>query len=251
MTGSRRRGRQARGSGSSEMDPAGRRLIVNADDFGRSHSINRGVARAHEHGIVTSASLMVRWPAAAEAAAYAREHPHLSVGLHVDLGEWVYRDGSWAAVYEVVPEDRAAIQAELASQLSAYRSLVGRNPTHLDSHQHVHRSEPFRSVLVELADELAIPLRDVTPHIGYCSDFHGQSGKGEPVLDGISVARLVDIIRSLPPGDTELGCHPGEEGDLESVYRHERAAEVDALCAPEVRAALIAEGVQLVAFGAV
>ena len=66
-------------------------LIVNADDFGQSAGVNRGVAMAHEQGIVTSASLMVRWPAATGAAAFGRAHPGLSVGLHVDLGEWARR----------------------------------------------------------------------------------------------------------------------------------------------------------------
>src|SRR5215210_6058372 len=98
--------------------PPDRFLIVNADDFGQSPGVNRGVIAAHERGIVTSASLMVRWPAAAEAAAYARARPGLSVGLHVDLGEWVYRDGAWAARYEVArADDRAAVAAELARQL--------------------------------------------------------------------------------------------------------------------------------------
>ncbi|MGA2658858.1 MAG: ChbG/HpnK family deacetylase, partial [Verrucomicrobiota bacterium] len=55
-----------------------RGLIVNADDFGLDPGVNRGIIKSHEYGIVTSASLMVRWPAAAEAAAYAREHPELS-----------------------------------------------------------------------------------------------------------------------------------------------------------------------------
>ena len=75
-----------------------RTLVVNADDFGRSAAINRGVMRAHERGIVTSATLMVRWPAAAPAAELARAS-ELSVGLHLDLGEWEYRDGEWRAVY--------------------------------------------------------------------------------------------------------------------------------------------------------
>ena len=65
-----------------------RYLIVNADDFGQSRGINRGITEAHEQGIVTSASLMVRWPAAPEAAAYARSHGSLSLGLHFDFGEW-------------------------------------------------------------------------------------------------------------------------------------------------------------------
>src|SRR5919112_5422834 len=155
--------------------PAERYLIVNADDFGRSPGVNRGTAEAHERGIVTSASLMVRWPAAAEAAAYVREYPDLGLGLHLDLGEWAYRDGNWVPVYEVAPaDDAAAVAEEVAHQLAAFRRLVGRDPTHIDSHQHVHRWESARSVLVEVARELAVPLRDCSPKFRYCGDFYGQ-----------------------------------------------------------------------------
>ena len=70
-------------------------LVVNADDFGRSPGVNAGIADTHERGIVTSTSLMVRWPAAEQAAAYARQTPTLAVGLHADLGEWARRDGAW------------------------------------------------------------------------------------------------------------------------------------------------------------
>src|SRR5688572_12086849 len=66
------------------MSPA-RRLIVNADDFGRSHSINLAVVRAHREGVLTSASLMVCGEAAGEAIELARQNPRLGVGLHVSL----------------------------------------------------------------------------------------------------------------------------------------------------------------------
>ena len=82
------------------MDTGTRSLIVNADDFGRSREINSGVIKAREHGILTSASLMVRWPAATEAAAYGRDNSGFSLGLHVDLGEWAFGDGEWFPVYE-------------------------------------------------------------------------------------------------------------------------------------------------------
>jgi hopanoid biosynthesis associated protein HpnK len=62
-----------------------RRLIVNADDFGRSHSINEAVLRAHRSGILTTASLMVNEPSAAEAVEMARDNPNLGVGLHLTL----------------------------------------------------------------------------------------------------------------------------------------------------------------------
>src|SRR3989454_6010621 len=96
-----------------------RYLIVNADDFGQSPGVNRGIIDAHEHGIVTSASLMVRWPAAAEAAAYSRDRPNFSVGLHVDLAEWAYRDENWVPLYEVVSvDDPIAVSDEVSRQLA-------------------------------------------------------------------------------------------------------------------------------------
>lgn len=121
---------------------------MNADDFGRSPGINQGIIRSHENGIVTSASLMVGWRAAAEAAAYARRRPVLSAGLHLDLCEWSHLSGAWQKVYEVVPLNNfEAVAKEIARQLAEFRKWMGQEPTHLDSHQHVHRAEPVLGVL--------------------------------------------------------------------------------------------------------
>src|SRR4051812_5845914 len=123
-------------------------LIVNADDFGLTPAVNRGVATAHECGVVTSASLMVRGSAAIAAGEYARAHPDLAVGLHVDLAEWSFVDDQWRADYQVVDtRDADAVDAEVERQLAAFRELVQRAPSHLDSHQHVHREEPIASLL--------------------------------------------------------------------------------------------------------
>ena len=62
-----------------------RYVIVNADDFGSSEGINRGIIEAHETGIVTSASLMVNAPATEAAVELARDHQALSLGLHVNF----------------------------------------------------------------------------------------------------------------------------------------------------------------------
>src|SRR3569623_552845 len=105
-------------------------LIVNADDRGLSPGINRGFIECHQNGIVSSASLMVRYPAAAEAAELARQHPSLSVGLHLDLGEWEYKD-EWVPKYQVVDEsDAAAVLKEVTAQLEKFEELTGRGPTH-------------------------------------------------------------------------------------------------------------------------
>ena len=62
-----------------------RRLIVNADDFGRSRSVNEAVVRAHREGILTTASLMVNEPGFDEAVKLAKENPRLGAGLHLTL----------------------------------------------------------------------------------------------------------------------------------------------------------------------
>ena len=223
-------------------------LIVNADDFGRSPGVNKGVIQAHEHGVVTSATLMVRWPAAIEAAAYARRSS-LSVGLHVDLGEWIYRDGEWQPRYEVLSEpSEDAVAEEIGRQLERFEALMGRPPTHLDSHQHVHRREPIRTALIEMALKLAVPLRHYTPYVRYRGDFYGQTAEGAPLPDAISVEKLINILKTLPPGYTELGCHPGEGEDLDSIYCGERAVELRVLCDPRVRVAIKAIGIELRSF---
>ena len=177
-----------------------RSLIVNADDFGLSPGVNRGIIAAHEHGIVTSASLMVRWPRAAEAAAYSHAHPHFSLGLHVDLGEWAYRDETWVPLYEVTRlGDTAAVATEVSRQLAAFQRLVGKDPTHIDSHQHVHRNDPVRSVAIEIARTLRVPLRHCSRGIHYCGSFYGQTAEGLPFPAGISVDGLIKILAALPP----------------------------------------------------
>lgn len=223
-------------------------LIVNADDFGRSREINRGVALAHDRGIVTSASAMVRWPAADEAANLAAERPNLGVGLHVDLSEWVYQNGEWRAVYEVVPEDPAAVTAETEAQVARFEALFGRAPTHLDSHQHAHRREPARSALLSCGRTLGIPVRACAPGIEYRGDFYGQAERGEPLPEAISVDSLLRLLESLPAGVTELSCHPSVEGASESSYARERPQELETLCDPRVRAAIEAEGIELRSF---
>lgn len=226
-----------------------RHLIVNADDFGRSPGINRGIIHAHEAGILTSASLMVRWPAAAEAAAYACKAPRLSVGLHLDLGEWTVVNGSWKMVYEVVaPEDAAGIAAEIQRQLETFRRIMGCDPTHFDSHQHVHRAEPIRSLLLAEARRLKRVVRDLSPTVRYCGDFYGQEKHCESYPEWISPAALIRICRGLKPGYTEMGCHPGDGADFDSIYAAERTIECASLCDASVQDVIRSEGIRLVSF---
>ena len=228
-----------------------RQLIVNADDFGLSDGVNAGIVRAHSDGIVTSTSLMVRQPAAAAAAALARQHPGLGVGLHVDLGEWCYVNGGWEAVYQRVDiNDHDEVEREIDAQLVEFESLLGRRPTHVDSHQHVHRREPARTLLIERAARLGVPLRHDSPNVRYEGGFYGQDDIGEPLPELVSVAHLIEILRSLPSGLTELACHPAGAIDLPfaTAYSNERLLELSTLCNPRIRSCVDSQTIQLIDF---
>ena len=225
-------------------------LIINADDLGRSEGIIRGVAKAFDEGIVTSAGLMVRWPAAAEAAVDAREHQAFSVGLHFDLSECYYRDG-WRLIYRVVPDGlEETIEQDVEWQLNEFLRRLGHPPTHLDSHQHVHRQEPTRSVLTAAGTRLGIPVRMCSPRVQYCGDFYGQARTGEPHPEAITIDFLLALIAAQSDGITELGCHPAIRPEEGSRYAEERPRELAVLCDPQARHAIDAAGFRLISFAA-
>jgi hypothetical protein len=228
---------------------APRRLIVNADDFGQSAGINDGIIRSYVLGVVTSASLMVRWPSAPAAAAYARAEPVLSVGLHLDLGEWIYGDRGWVPLYQVVPlDDPAAIREEVLRQLETFQLLMRSDPTHIDSHQHVHGRALVRDVVAEIGNRLGIPVRHGSTRIKHLGEFYGQGPKGSVLNGAITVDRLIALLGALADGTTEMSCHPGLRCDAYGMYVADREEEVHVLCDPRIRAAIEAERIELISF---
>jgi predicted glycoside hydrolase/deacetylase ChbG (UPF0249 family) len=215
-----------------------RNLIVNADDFGASAGVNRGILECHRNGIVTSTSLMVTGRAAAEAVAMSRDCPGLSLGLHWDV---VGEDER-----EFDDEDLAAVRDEFSRQLDAFERLVGRLPTHLDSHRHYHRKPHLRPLFGEFAAGLEVPLRGEAP-VRYVSHFYAQWEWKVTNLEYVGVPFLEKMLREeAGEGWTEFSCHPGYlESDYQSVYDREREVEVRTLTDPRIRAAVERLGIQL------
>jgi chitin disaccharide deacetylase len=204
-------------------------LIVNADDFGLSAGINRGIVEAHRAGILTSTSLMVNRRAAEEAAALARDCPGLSVGLHLEL------------------TDPARVAEEVEGQLERFRYLVGAAPTHVDSHHDAHLDAgAVRHVLAHAA-RIAAPVRG---HSGIrrISKFYGR-WDGETHPEQIGVARLLQLVdEGVGECVNELICHPGYAEDLSSSYAAEREVELGTLCDDRVRQGILARGIRLIGF---
>lgn len=229
------------------MEP--RCLIVNADDLGLSTAVNDGIFIAHQRGIVTSATLMVRQGAATSAAAALPEFPGLGVGLHLDFGQWDYAAGERMQAnvrFGSGVKSAAELEAECRAQLELFRRLLGRDPTHVDSHHHFHFAEPAATVAAGLADQIGVPLRG--REVRYEGAFYGQSAKGESDPDRIEAESLATLIKSLPAGWTEIGCHPAAASVPHSSYGSERMVELRTLCDPSVRLAVERAGVTLRSF---
>lgn len=249
-----------------------RRLIVNADDFGRSAGVDRGIVRAHREGIVTSTTLMANAPGAEHAASLARATPTLEVGVHLVLTyarplidparipSLVRADGSFGRPSELLRRkiDRDEALGEYRAQFTRARELLGHQPTHVDTHHWVHDEPGLSWAVCELARETGAAARSHTP-----SQRDEYRAKGVRTPDHfvrefqhpghIDVAALVAVLTRLEDGVTELMCHPGEpDPDLvaSSAYALERPIELATLTDPRVRGALEHQDIQLVTFEA-
>ncbi len=245
-------------------------LIVNADDLGRTPGINAGIFEAHARGILTSATLMVGYPAAVGAAREAAEHPGFGVGLHVALtgGRPLLPATSVPSLVDdegrlprwpddLEGADPAEILAEARAQLERFRELTGREPTHLDSHHHSHRRPAVCDALITVAGEAGgVPVRNAGPEVAARLAAAGVKTPDAFVESffgpGASWRHLAEVLGGLGPGVTEVMCHPAQVDDelrRGSTYAEERQAELQALTRPEARHMVEAEGIRLVHFG--
>ncbi len=249
-----------------------KRLIVNADDFGRTPGVNTGTLEAHLRGIVTSATVMILERAAAEGIRQARrDAPRLSLGLHCVLTGGgppaSHRDalptlapsGRFVRNAEALPAvlDPDEVRAELSAQIALFEEAAGRPPAHLDSHHHSALHPAVEPVFAEVAARRGLPVRAATDEAR--STLRGRGLRVPDAFfdgfyaEGATAENLRRIVASLPDGTSELMCHPGHP-DREliagSSYARERAREVELLRDPVIRDFLRDEGVELVAFGA-
>lgn len=211
------------------------RLIVNADDFGLTAGVSDGIVEAYVRGIVTSTSLMVDAPAAEHAVGLAAEHRGLSIGLH-------FVDDSPAL------DDPGHAAREYARQLERFHALMGREPTHVDSHHHVHVTRmPMFTPLVE---PLGVPLRG-DGRVRYLGAFFAHPQRGVVDHDRIREPFLLRLLGEISPDEAfvELGCHPGRvTEELHSSYAGEREIELATLTGPDLAARIEALGLTLASY---
>lgn len=210
---------------------AKRRLIVNADDFGRSHDINQAVIRAHREGILTAASLMVNESAADEAAALARENPNLGVGLHLSLvcgrsalppsaipnlvnaqSEFSNDPVAAGCRYFFSTPCRTQLRDEIAAQFDKFRATA-LPLDHVNGHLHMHLHPAVFSILSDNAvlwgiramrltsDPFLLNARIASGHWAYRLSHAGiyrvLSGRARPVLARLKIRHTGNVFGLL------------------------------------------------------
>jgi predicted glycoside hydrolase/deacetylase ChbG (UPF0249 family) len=263
-----------------------KQLVVNADDFGFTLDVNAGIVEAHREGILTATTLMANGDAFEDAVRLARLTPGLDIGCHLVLigGRSLVTGKPFPAtaaqLVAALAAGRIRVYDELAAQLRRILD-AGLAPTHLDTHKHTHLAPPVLDAVARLAEESGIrwvrrpfdfPLQalrgGVPPLKRLTSRALGLLGRrfhrvltrhgcrttdhfaGFQITGRLRTAELVQLMSLIPPGSTELMVHPGRCGPAlraaSTRLKESREAELAALVAPEVRAAMLRHGITLV-----
>jgi hopanoid biosynthesis associated protein HpnK len=263
-----------------------RRLcIITADDFGLHPAVNEAVEEAHRSGVLTATSLMVGAPAVQDAVRRAHALPELRVGLHLTLADGRavlprrqipdlvdadnrFHDDMVGAGWRffALPRVRAQLAAEIRAQFSAFAAL-GLRLDHLDAHKHFHLHPTVLSLIVRIGRDFGLPAVRVPAEPGLMTTRllapwlalmrtrlrRARLASNDQIFGlahsgAMNESRLLQILRSLPAGVTEIYLHPATESGSTIAasmpqYRHQD--ELAALLSPAVRAAVSDPGIRL------
>lgn len=235
-----------------------RLIIINGDDFGFSHGVNQGIIKAHEQGVLTSTSLMVTGEAAAEAVAFAKNHPNLGVGLHLvlvcgksalspseiphlvdKLGNFPNDSLQAGLRYQFNRAARRELYLEIRAQLEKFRE-TGLQLSHVDGHLHLHSHPVVLGILTELAQEfkikairlpseelrftLKLDKRDLATKLLWSFVFTGLRSYGEKLLKSNSIHfcdRVYGLLQSGRMNEDYLqGLLPQLQSNIIEIYSH-------------------------------
>jgi predicted glycoside hydrolase/deacetylase ChbG (UPF0249 family) len=213
-----------------------RRLVVNADDFGWSRSVNRGIVETHQRGIVTRASILATGWAFEDAVELALATPSLGIGVHLNFyrGRTVLGPeripsilavdgaltGSWREIVGRLVLGRLAldeVEAELRAQIERVVA-TGLKPDHLDSEKHLHLWPDIFDLVCGLAVEFGIPeVRTVS---------EPASMRAVPAALGVLSRRDARVARRLgvrtPPATIGVTRPPTDLRALERILASAR-----------------------------
>jgi len=244
------------------MTPS-RFLIINADDLGISPEVNRGIFIAHEKGVVTDSSLLIKGFYAQQAMEMIKKTPSFQVGLHVDLDpllgwespgiERLPRQKLLEMMNE--PDFAGRVKKEINNQMTAFLK-EGLIPSHIDTHHHVHGFPQIFEHLIEAMDRHGIKAirfskkgysllgREDIPITPAHTQWMEDTLRKKKILHP---HHLIDPIvsfslKEIPAGVSELMVHPSMGGDKW------RQRDFEMLVDPRFMSMVKDEGIQLIGF---
>jgi len=246
------------------------RLIINADDFGITDGVCRGIVEAIERGLVCTTTAMVCMPGSTDRIAQWAPRIKGRTGLHLQLTgdcqpclpakeipSLLTPQGRFPRHPHDVKADPHEVKKEWRAQVARLRS-AGVEPNHLDSHHHIHRSPDYFPVYAELAAELGIPARNAKRATAGFLDARGVRHPTACITnwygDNTDLQGLIACLEAAYlkyGGDQllELMCHPGYVDDelaAISTCNSQRGREFGVLTASDTAIVLAEMGIQLV-----
>ena len=257
-----------------------RLLIINADDFGRSHACNAGILRSLQEGVVTSTTLMVPCPWAPHAMQILADYPEIAFGIHLTVisdlplyrwGPRTSKDKVPSLIDEIghfygeerIPAFLARarldeLELEFRAQIDAVLA-AGLEPTHLDWHCLGNGGRPdIFDLTLRLAMQHGLamrvsgrPLSDELQRQGLPTDNHDllDSFRLETVNKS---ARYAQMLRDLPVGLSEWAVHPGfDNAELRAIQpdgAQVRQTDFDFVISAQAREIIQQEGITLLSY---
>lgn len=249
------------------------KLIINADDFGYSRGQNLGIIEGFKKGCITSTTLMTTMPATDDAIELALENPNLDIGIHLslDLGiavsdphlipSLVDENGNlnkYDLSLEELDINLDEVYIEWKAQIE-YAIQKGIQPSHFDSHHHIHMYPGLFETFIKLANEYQVGIRFHTRRLSKETEKEYRK-----LIDDIPKADIFtsgfydqnanfEFFEQLPQDHAtyEMMCHPAyiDQDILDnSSYNTKRAFELHILLSPKLKNILLSKGVQLISF---
>ena len=246
------------------------KLIINADDFGYSPGINRGILWGFRRGVITDTSLLINQPFTAEAVQISKDCPGIPVGLHInltrgvpvsnpyDVNSLLDKHGYFKKAGHFLPDsiDAAHVEKEVLAQLECFYH-AGLEATHLDAHQHIHCYPVVMKAMVKGAKIYGIPVRSIDQKTRFILNTEKILTPDYFISDFFSSATINNLRSVLssaaakyPRGVVELMTHPGfNDGNPQnSSYYSQREEELKILCSQDMQAMLQDLQIELVNF---
>ncbi|MED5502926.1 MAG: chitin disaccharide deacetylase [Pseudomonadota bacterium] len=240
------------------------KVIFNADDFGLTPGVNKGIVKAHQQGVVRSTTMMVGMDAEQHAVELAKQNPNLKIGVHLRFtagapvtGHLNLTNGqtqfvSYDELWKKQDFEEEVVYQEAIAQVEAFLKL-GLSLSHLDSHHHAHTHPQLLPVIRKVAQKYKVPLRGS----GLC---HTESKVKYYFTDefydqGVSLGGIMKHLLGLKAkyDVVEVMCHPAEADQsllLKSSYALQRELELQVLTSPILKQEFAQHGMTVTDYSA-